>query len=170
VTHDQVEAMTMADRIVVMHDGRIEQIGSPLHLYDHPDNLFVAQFIGSPAMNVMNGKVRRSKGAAYVEVADGVRWPLHRAPGAEGQTVAYGVRPGDLQLASVSTADAVPAEIVVVEPTGAETELLIQAGESKLILVTHGRPSVNPGDAVGLTIDPGKVHVFDEASGARLSA
>src|SRR6266496_3739655 len=59
VTHDQVEAMTMADRIVVMHDGRIEQIGSPLHLYDHPDNLFVAQFIGSPAMNVLNGKVEQ---------------------------------------------------------------------------------------------------------------
>ena len=65
VTHDQVEAMTMADRIVVMHDGRIEQIGAPLDLYDHPDNLFVAQFIGSPAMNVMNGKVqaRQRRGA-----------------------------------------------------------------------------------------------------------
>ena len=76
VTHDQVEAMTMADRIVVMHDGRIEQIGAPLELYDHPDNLFVAQFIGSPAMNVINGKVVRSNGSGSVEVAGGVRWPL----------------------------------------------------------------------------------------------
>jgi multiple sugar transport system ATP-binding protein len=126
VTHDQVEAMTMADRIVVMHDGRIEQIGAPLELYDHPDNLFVAQFIGSPAMNIMNGKVRR----------DG----------------------------------AVAAEIVVVEPTGAETELLIQAGDDQVILVTHGRPKVNPGERIGLTIDPAKVHVFDQGTGARLAA
>src|SRR5437763_5491156 len=97
VTHDQVEAMTMADRIVVMHDGRIEQIGSPLHLYDHPDNLFVAQFIGSPAMNIVNGTLRRTNGSAYVE-ADGVRWPVGRGVGADGQPVTYGVRPGDLLL------------------------------------------------------------------------
>src|SRR6266568_2862535 len=76
VTHDQVEAMTMADRIVVMHDGRVEQIGTPLDLYDHPGNLFVAQFIGSPAMNVIEGTVGRGNGASYVEAAGGVRWPL----------------------------------------------------------------------------------------------
>src|SRR5262245_4955106 len=128
VTHDQVEAMTMADRIVVMHDGIIEQIGAPLALYDHPDNLFVAQFIGSPAMNVMKGQVKRSNGSAYMEAPGGVRWPL-QGPGAEGQAVAYGIRPGDLRLANADAQSAVPAEIVVVEPTGAETELLIQAGE-----------------------------------------
>jgi multiple sugar transport system ATP-binding protein len=170
VTHDQVEAMTMADRIVVMHDGRIEQIGAPLELYDHPDNLFVAQFIGSPAMNVMNGKVKRTSGSAHVEVACGVRWPLHAGPGADGQAVAYGIRPGDLRLSSANADGAVPAEIVVVEPTGAETELLIQAGDDQLILVTHGRPNVNPGDRVGLSIDPAKVHVFDQGTGARLAA
>jgi multiple sugar transport system ATP-binding protein len=170
VTHDQVEAMTMADRIVVMHDGRIEQIGDPLELYDHPDNLFVAQFIGSPAMNVMNGHVKRGGGVAHVEVAGGVRWPLQQGPGAEGQAVAYGIRPGDLRLASANADGAVPAEIVVVEPTGAETELLIQAGNDQLILVTHGRPSVSPGDRIGLAIDPAKVHVFDQGTGARLAA
>jgi multiple sugar transport system ATP-binding protein len=170
VTHDQVEAMTMADRIVVMHDGRIEQIGEPLELYDHPDNLFVAQFIGSPAMNVMNGKVKRASGSAHVEVPGGVRWPLPSGPGADGQAVAYGIRPGDLRLASASADGAVAAEIVVVEPTGAETELLIQAGNDQLILVTHGRPNVNPGDRVGLTIDPAKAHVFDQGTGARLAA
>jgi len=170
VTHDQVEAMTMADRIVVMHDGRIEQIGSPLHLYDRPDNLFVAQFIGSPAMNVLTGKVRRANGGAYVEVPGGVRWPLPPGPTTEGQAIAYGVRPGDLRLAGADAHDAVPAEIVVVEPTGAETELLIHAGEAQLILVTHGRPNVNPGDRIGLAIDPGKVHVFDESTGMRLSS
>ncbi len=170
VTHDQVEAMTMADRIVVMHDGRIEQIGTPLELYDHPDNLFVAQFIGSPAMNVLNGKVGRADGSAYVEASGGLRWPLGPVPAAEGQAVAYGIRPTDLGLSGAGSGGAVPAEIVVVEPTGAETELLIQAGDAQLILVTHGRPNVNPGDRIGLAIDPAKVHVFDQASGARLAA
>src|SRR5215813_8372350 len=75
VTHDQVEAMTMADRIVVMHNGRVEQIGKPLELYDHPDNLFVAQFIGSPAMNIVNGTLRRSNGSTFVESTGGLRWP-----------------------------------------------------------------------------------------------
>jgi multiple sugar transport system ATP-binding protein len=168
VTHDQVEAMTMADRIVVMHDGRIEQIGAPLALYDHPDNLFVAQFIGSPAMNVMHGTVRRSPGSAHVEVGGGGRWPL-AAAGADGQAVAYGIRPGDLRLADPGAADVVPAEIVVVEPTGAETELLVQAGDAQVTLVTHGRPAVNPGDRVGLAVDVAKAHVFDAATGARLS-
>ena len=87
VTHDQVEAMTMADRIVVMHDGRIEQIGAPLELYDHPDNLFVAQFIGSPSMNVVNGTLRRSNGSSYVEVAGGGRWPLASAARAPKKAV-----------------------------------------------------------------------------------
>ena len=96
VTHDQVEAMTMADRIVVMHDGRIEQIGEPLDLYDHPDNLFVAQFIGSPAMNVVNGKVKRANGTGGRRNERRLQWPLFQGPGADGQPVAYGIRPGDL--------------------------------------------------------------------------
>ena len=107
VTHDQVEAMTMADRIVVMHDGRIEQIGTPLELYDRPDNLFVAQFIGSPAMNVIEGTVRRANGAAYVEVAGGVRWPLAAGSGADGQAVSYGIRPEHLTLAQRAAASRV---------------------------------------------------------------
>jgi len=166
VTHDQVEAMTMADRIVVMHDGRVEQIGTPLDLYDHPANLFVAQFIGSPAMNVIEGTVRRADGARHVE-AGGVFWPLGNAAGSDGQAVAYGVRPEHLGL--TSAADGVPAEIIVVEPTGAETELLVQAGAAQLTLVTHGRPQVNPGDRIGLAIEPGAVHLFDQKSGERIA-
>jgi len=168
VTHDQVEAMTMADRIVVMHDGRIEQIGTPLELYDHPGNLFVAQFIGSPAMNVVNGTVRRGGDAAYVEVAGGVRWPLDTAPGAEGQAVAYGVRPEHLTLAP--DGNGVPGEIIVVEPTGAETELLIRVGDAQVTLRTHGRPVVRHDQQVGLGVDPANVHVFDRATGARLAS
>src|SRR4051794_22736180 len=92
VTHDQIEAMTMADRIAVMNDGRIEQLGRPLDLYDRPANLFVAQFIGSPAMNIFDGVVR----AGAVE-ALGARWPA--AGGAEGQRVKYGMRPEHLEPA-----------------------------------------------------------------------
>jgi multiple sugar transport system ATP-binding protein len=168
VTHDQVEAMTMADRIVVMHDGRVEQIGTPLDLYDHPTNLFVAQFIGSPAMNVIEGTVRRANGARHVEAAGGVLWPLGSAAGSDGQAVSYGVRPEHLGLTGAS--DGVPAEIIVVEPTGAETELLVQAGAAQLTLVTHGRPQVNPGDRIGLAIEPGAVHLFDQSTGQRISA
>ena len=168
VTHDQVEAMTMADRIVVMHDGRIEQIGTPLDLYDHPGNLFVAQFIGSPAMNVVNGTVRRAGGTAYVEVPGGMRWPLDRGPGAEGQAVTYGIRPEHLSLAAGN--DGVAGAIIVVEPTGAETELLIQVGDAQVTLRTHGRPRVNPDEKVLLAVDPLNVHVFDQATGQRLTS
>jgi multiple sugar transport system ATP-binding protein len=167
VTHDQVEAMTMADRIVVMHDGRVEQIGAPLELYDRPDNLFVAQFIGSPAMNVVNGTLRRNGGTAYVESSGGVKWPVGNHGGTDGQAVAYGMRPEHLTLGNAS--GAVPGQIIVVEPTGAETELLVQAGESQIVLKTHGRPSVSPGDNVALSVDPAMIHVFDQKSGARIA-
>src|SRR5208282_3783829 len=157
VTHDQVEAMTMADRIVVMHDGRVEQIGTPLDLYDRPGNLFVAQFIGSPAMNVIEGTVRRGPGTTHVEAAGGMRWPLGDGAGSDGQPVAYGIRPEHLTLAGAGAAGAVAGEIIVVEPTGAETELLVQAGAAQIVLRTHGRPVVSAGDKIGLSVDPAMV-------------
>src|SRR5207249_7535233 len=90
VTHDQIEAMTMADKIVVMHDGLVEQIGAPLELYDRPDNLFVAGFIGSPAMNCLNGTIRVN-GLASVEGPAGVRLPVGNVPaGSNGRPVVYG--------------------------------------------------------------------------------
>jgi multiple sugar transport system ATP-binding protein len=159
VTHDQVEAMTMADRIVVMQDGRIEQIGTPLDLYDRPDNLFVAQFIGSPAMNIVEGTVRRRGTEAWVESEGGLRWPLDGQGGSDGQAVVYGVRPEHLSLGG---ADApVQAEVIVVEPTGAETELLVQAGAAQMVVVMHGRTAVQPGERVGLAIEVPQVHLFD---------
>jgi multiple sugar transport system ATP-binding protein len=168
VTHDQVEAMTMADRIVVMQDGRIEQIGTPLELYDHPVNLFVAQFIGSPAMNVVTGTLRRSGGQAWVEADGGVRWPLAATlPGDDGQPVAYGVRPSDLDVAADDRA--VPAEVIVVEPTGAETELLVRVGKSEMVVVVHGRPRAEPGATIPLTVNPAAVHLFDPTNGAALA-
>jgi len=169
VTHDQIEAMTMADRIVVMHDGVIEQIGTPLELYDRPDNLFVAQFIGSPAMNIVKGTLRTTNGMAHVETPDGVRWPLDAGAGADGQAVTYGVRPDHLELAS-DKHRGVPGEIIVVEPTGSETELVVRIGNAQMVVETHGRPTLQPGDKVTFAVDPANVHLFDQASGARLAS
>ena len=158
----------MADRIVVMHDGIVEQIGTPLELFDRPGNLFVAQFIGSPAMNVLEGTLRQGEGGAWVE-AQGQRWPtLPQAQGQDGQAVQYGVRPGDLHLST--TGQGIPAKVVVVEPTGAETELLLRVGDADLICVLHGRTDARPDDTVYLDIAPAKTHVFDAAGGQRLDA
>jgi len=161
--------MTMADRIVVMHDGVIEQIGTPLELYDRPDNLFVAQFIGSPAMNIVKGTLRRTNGTAHVETPDGVHWPLGAGAGTDGQAVTYGVRPDHLELAG-NNHRSVPGEIVVVEPTGSETELVVRIGDAQMIVETHGRPTLAPGDKVQFAVNPANVHLFDQSSGARLTS
>ena len=161
VTHDQIEAMTMADRIVVMHDGIVEQIGTPLQLFDRPGNLFVAQFIGSPSMNVFAGTVRDG----FVDALD-ARWPLPAACSvAQGQAVQMGIRPTDIGLA----AHGIAARVMVVEPTGAETELLVEVGAQKMVVVLHGRTQAQVDETVYLTLDPEKAHVFDSSSGKRLS-
>jgi multiple sugar transport system ATP-binding protein len=166
VTHDQIEAMTMADRIVVMHDGIIEQIGTPLELFDRPGNLFVAQFIGSPAMNVFEGTLKRGSDGHAVH-ALGRDWPAgNRSSARDGQKLHYGVRPGDMRL--VDAGQGIPAKVVVVEPTGAETELLLEVGDQQIIHVMHGRTEVQPDQMVGLDIDGNKVHLFDAANGQRI--
>jgi multiple sugar transport system ATP-binding protein len=167
VTHDQIEAMTMADRIVVMHDGIVEQIGTPLELFDHPKNLFVAQFIGSPSMNTLEGKLRIQGSQAWVEAQER-RWPLATVPkGTDGQAVHYGIRPTDISLSS--TGQGIAATVVVVEPTGAETELLLQVGSSQVVVVIHGRTDVQPDQTVHLAIESAKAHVFEMSAGARLN-
>ena len=166
VTHDQIEAMTMADRIVVMHDGIVEQIGTPLELYDRPDNLFVAQFIGSPAMNVIEGMARKVDGVCQLE-AHGSLWPVPPGVDAPDNTpVHYGIRPGDMKLADAG--HGVPARVIVVEPTGAETELLVEVGEAQLIVTVHGRVEVGPDDQIGLVVDAKRAHLFDRKSGRRV--
>ncbi len=166
VTHDQIEAMTMADRIVVMHDGIVEQIGTPLELFDQPGNLFVAQFIGSPSMNVLKGELRRAEGREWVE-AQGQQWPTRmHAQASDGQAVHYGVRPTDITLSA--TGSGIAAKVIVVEPTGAETELLLEVGGAQLVVVMHGRTSVQPDDVVHLEIAVDKTHIFDERSEKRL--
>src|ERR1700726_4906430 len=125
VTHDQIEAMTMADKIVVMHDGLVEQIGAPLELYDRPDNLFVAGFIGSPAMNFVKGTVR-ANGKLQFESDGGVPLPLAGAPTAsDGRRVVYGVRPEHFVIAN----DGAEAQVQVIEPTGSELQVVAKLGE-----------------------------------------
>ena len=165
VTHDQIEAMTMADRIVVMHDGLIEQIGTPLELFDRPANLFVAQFIGSPSMNVVQGTLHSSGGAVHVD-ALGARWPAP-AGGRDGLAVHYGIRPTDIALSD--DGHGIVARVIVVEPTGAETELLLQIGDAQFVVVTHGRTSVRPDDLVHLKVEARHAHVFDAATGQRIA-
>ena len=164
VTHDQIEAMTMADKIVVMHDGIVEQIGTPLELYDRPDNQFVAGFIGSPAMNFLKGKVK-SNGSAGFEGPNGVKLPLASAPAnSDGRPAVYGVRPEHFTIAD----DGAEAEIIVVEPTGSETQVFAKLGGEQVVAVFRERHQFNPGDKIRLKPDPSLVHVFDEATGKRL--
>jgi multiple sugar transport system ATP-binding protein len=162
VTHDQIEAMTMADRIVVLRDGRVEQIGAPLELYDRPANLFVAGFIGSPAMNVFEGVVS-DRGAFLLD--DGTSLPLPEGMAAmAGRRVKYGVRPEHLSLASVG----VVANVVVVEPTGPETQVALKLGGQAALGVFRERIQARAGESLCLAIDPALVHLFDAETAQRI--
>jgi multiple sugar transport system ATP-binding protein len=166
VTHDQIEAMTMADRIVVMHDGLVEQIGAPLELYDHPQNLFVAGFIGSPAMNLLHGTIRLN-GTASFEAPGGTRLPLVAAPsGTDGRPAVYGIRPEHFAIAD----DGTEAEIQVIEPTGSELQVVATMGGSEIIAVFRERHRFRPGDRVRLKPDARLVHLFDQPTGQRINA
>jgi multiple sugar transport system ATP-binding protein len=164
VTHDQIEAMTMADKIVVMHDGRVEQIGAPLELYDRPDNLFVAGFIGSPAMNMIKGHISVN-GAAAFEAPAGVTFSLSTAPaGSDGRPAVYGVRPEHFLLSD----DGADAVVQVVEPTGSELQVVAKLGGEDIIAVFRERHQFKPGDKIRLKPDPRLIHLFDETTGKRL--
>ncbi len=165
VTHDQIEAMTMADKIVVMHDGIVEQIGAPLELYDKPANMFVAGFIGSPAMNFFQGKIAANGKAAF-ETAGGVELPLSGKPAnGGGQPAVYGVRPEHFSIAD----DGAPGEVVVVEPTGSEIQVFAKIGGQEITAVFRERHNFKPGDKIRLKPDPRLVHLFDAPTGKRLN-
>ncbi|MBY2967262.1 sn-glycerol-3-phosphate ABC transporter ATP-binding protein UgpC [Rhizobium leguminosarum] len=158
VTHDQIEAMTMADKIVVMRAGRIEQIGKPLDLYDRPDNTFVAAFIGSPSMNLFEGGI--SDGG--FRIGGGVCLPL---PPQLSQSAArtYGIRPEDLDIAKTG----IPATVLTVEPTGAETHLSVRVGTQTATIVLHRRVDLKPDHQIHLAPKSEKVHLFS-AEGSRI--
>jgi multiple sugar transport system ATP-binding protein len=162
VTHDQTEAMTMADKIVVLNGGRIEQAGAPLELYNNPANLFVAGFIGSPEMNLFDAQY---EGGAEVRVKGGQAMPLGQAlditPGTE---IVYGVRPQHIGLGSTG----VPGEVLVVEPTGDAQEVLAKIGDEDISVVVRDHKLLSPGETIHLVIDPDKLFVFDKTTGLRL--
>jgi multiple sugar transport system ATP-binding protein len=166
VTHDQIEAMTMADRIVVMRDGVVEQIGEPLELYDRPVNLFVAGFIGSPAMNMLSGHIgANSGGPSFIVDKGGAHLPLpSNLRGAGERPIVYGVRPEHLTVG----AGGFPVTVAVVEPTGSETHLLARLGDESLVVTLRDRIAVSPGDTIHLMPDLAKLHLFDSANGMRL--
>jgi multiple sugar transport system ATP-binding protein len=165
VTHDQVEAMTMADKIVVMHDGIVEQMGSPLDLYDRPDNIFVAGFIGSPAMNFLKGRIAGDGSATFI--ADGgAVLPLASVPeGAAGRAVVYGIRPEHIGLSD----GGVPAEVTVVEPTGSEIQVFAKIGEEQITAVFRQRHRFEPGATIMIAPDRYQVHLFDAETGKRFA-
>jgi multiple sugar transport system ATP-binding protein len=161
VTHDQIEAMTMADRIVVMHSGNIEQIGTPLELYDHPANLFVAGFIGSPAMNIVQGSLA---GNAF-RFADGTSIDLGTLPaGVKDGPITLGIRPEHLRL----DPNGIQGEVRVIEPTGSETQVVASLGGETLVGVFRERINVKPGQSIGLSLDTNLLHLFDSATGRRI--
>ena len=160
VTHDQIEAMTMADKIVVMHDGLVEQVGAPLELYDRPANRFVAGFIGSPAMNFLPGRAAGGgiaiAGASHT-LATGARLQ-------ENREVILGIRPEHLEIA----ADGFEAEVVVVEPTGSETQVFARLGGQEIAAVFRERHEFVPGQRIRLRPRADCLHLFDSSSGQRI--
>jgi multiple sugar transport system ATP-binding protein len=154
--------MTMADKIVVLHDGIVEQAGAPLELYDRPANLFVAGFIGSPAMNLFRGTIKGGKSPSF-ETEDGTKLPLAKAPAAsDGRPAIYGIRPEHLALGGKMA-----AQVAVVEPMGGETQVVASLAGQKLVGIFRDRITAKPGERLPLAPMLENVHLFDAASGQR---
>ena len=177
VTHDQIEAMTMADDIVVMRGGNVEQMGSPDEIYDAPVNCFVADFIGSPTINFLDGTVARggeAPAAGVVRVADRI---LPLPPGSEaadGQRVRLGIRPLDIEVVpdapDASRADGLGGTLEFVESTGAESHVHVEVAGTTVRAVSPERLRARRGATIGLRIDPAKLHLFDVGTERRISA
>jgi multiple sugar transport system ATP-binding protein len=166
VTHDQIEAMTMADRIVVMNEGRIVQAGAPLDLYDRPKAKFVAGFIGSPAMNFLTGTVTAADGPARVVDGHGMVLPARPGPEVAGRSVEVGIRPEHMRIGDEP--GALPLTVAVVEPTGSETHVYGTIAGTEVRGVFRQRIAAKPGEVLPVSVDPADTHLFDSASGLRL--
>ena len=167
VTHDQIEAMTMADKIVVMNEGQVEQIGAPLDLYDRPRNRFVAGFIGSPAMNFISGRLEGDSGLLAFSADGGIRLPVDADDqGRLRPSVALGVRPEHLVLGN----DGIAAQVTVVEPTGSEVQVNARAANGdEIVAVFRERHSFSPGEMISLKPQAGAMHLFDGETGLRMT-
>ena len=157
----------MADKVVVMNDGRIEQVGAPLEIYDRPENLFVAEFLGSPAMNLLPGKVVFSDDAAAVELENGALLPLpNKGDLQSDQKIIYGIRPEHIVLAGDDKGLAIT--LTLVEPAGWETHLHADLAGVTLRLLSIDRVNARPGDPARLAIDTRHLHLFDPETGRRI--
>lgn len=170
VTHDQIEAMTMGQMIVVLRDGRIEQAGTPLELYDRPANLFVAGFIGSPEINQLKGEIVLDGDIAQLRLRDG---SLLRLPGdinvTQGQQVVYAIRPEQVNVVGQAQEDALGAVITAIENTGSDMQLFCDTGGGAFTSVFKQRLAVKEGEKVWLQPKLSGVHLFDAVSGERIA-
>jgi sn-glycerol 3-phosphate transport system ATP-binding protein len=170
VTHDQVEAMTLADRLMVMNEGVAEQVGTPMEVYSHPASTFVAGFIGSPAMNFLGGRIGRN---GSVELTDGGRLAVEPMRGSAGQSITVGVRPEHLTLRPQSGAGdrALDVTVELVEALGADTLVHCRLGADNGALLARlpGGVLVKPNDRLVLGVEPEAVHLFDPATGKVLA-
>ena len=176
VTHDQVEAMTLGQRIVVLDKGRIQQIDTPMALYNRPANLFVATFLGSPKMNLLRGELVETHGMPRLRIAEGTTLALHPEPalagtvrGYLGRALTVGLRPEDLSLAEAGP-DRLEARVETVEPVGSEAFLNLRCGDCELVVRVPPRELPQPGDTVHLAHNPEHMHFFDPDSGRSLRA
>jgi len=166
VTHDQIEAMTMSDRIVILNHGRVEQIGAPLDVYDRPANLFVAGFIGSPAMNLFKGRVIRAERGVSLDLG-GIPLAFDGdLPAQAGQEVMCGVRPEHFALSS--EAGALPMRVMLIEATGAESHVHGTIGNERATIVLQGRQAFKAGDTIGVMPKASSLHLFDVGTGQRI--
>ena len=168
VTHDQIEAMTLADRIVVLNQGRVEQSGTPLELYKKPANLFVAAFIGSPAMNMLDGTVEGQNGAPAARLEDGTAILI--APDRRvrpGQAVTIGLRPEHL-VPGLSAGTPLAGRTMLVEPTGAQTHVVFDLAGQQVTAIVDGEYPARYGAVFEANITSDQVHVFDRGTGVAL--
>ncbi|WP_426131455.1 ABC transporter ATP-binding protein [Pararhizobium sp. PWRC1-1] len=167
VTHDQVEALTMADKIVVMRDGHVEQIGAPLDLYDFPDNTFVATFIGSPSMNLIEGTIRGGDNGTIFVATNGDKLPLSNRKIPDGTKAIYGIRPEHLALSD--TERGIATKIVLAEPMGSETQVLLALGGVKVVGAFRERTSYVTGDTIYVAPELEKICLFAADTGKRIA-
>ena len=169
VTHDQIEAMTMADQIVVMREGRIAQTGTPLDLYDNPASVFVAEFIGSPSMNMVSAIVKGGAKPSVVLNEETLLLPPDLSV-KDGQEITLGIRPENLILSQKGKKNILTAKVIVIEPTGSETHVVMRFGKQDIVAVFRERHPLEIGQIIHLTYEPEKVHFFDTKTGLNLGS
>ena len=169
VTHDQIEAMTMADKIVVLNGGIVEQVGSPDELYDQPNNTFVASFIGSPSMNQIHGKVVSEKGKKYFQSKDNSLFLVpENANISEGQEIIYGFRPEHVDINQSASEDAINLTVKVDQPTGSQSLVFANVGDQEICLDVPKSHLLKPGNEFKMSPQLDNIHIFDSETGKRI--